>query len=630
MTLPGATDVQDIGLAVTAHSASARTSEVEFTDFVLEDGLPGGEPEPEDPPVCLMTGSDAVRRRRADAGRWTTVRSADDLPVSVADGGLVLPVTNGDINEAAAGPISHVGQPTRDGEWTVETAVSLAHTREWQHAGLLMHGSDDDYVKLAFTRTNSGGRMLEFQTEAAGTRTWHANVTLPADFPSTAHLRLASDGEQVTASYSADGSSWTALDGSAQLIDGSTIGLVAAGDTAAHEVDAVFDHFTITPDIEDTGDDVEMSDEFDGAAIDGCRWDSVVRYDSTAAGVADGQLRIQTQPGDINGAANENPRNFILQEVPQAVSQGEDWTIETRLTPTMLHQWQLAGLIVYGDDDNYVKFDVVANNTAGAATNLRAELVSEKGGQFGNGGNRNIDIPETSESGWFYLRLTRSGDTYSAEISDGGVNWTSLGDPVTNDAELTSFGLMAIGPQQTQPVTVAFDYFRVTTEQPDTTPPVITVAGVADGGGYDLATGLELSATATDDVSAEVAVSLTLDGAAVENPSTVTPELGAHTLVATAVDGAGNAAETTVAFEVVATFDGAKALVQRYRTEGAVNRNQGVQLSTHLSNAERLAQQGTSGAATSLDRYVAVAEEVTDETARGWLLAYADALRAQL
>ncbi|WP_158564241.1 ThuA domain-containing protein [Jiangella anatolica] len=622
VTLPGGAGVQDIGLAVTAHSGTARTTAV-FTDFTLVDGLPGGGPDPEDPPVCLVTGTDQFDGDTLDESRWTTVRNADGLPVSVAGGGLVLPITNGDINEGVGGPISYVGQPTRDGAWTVETEVSVPHTREWQHAGLLMHGTDDDYVKLAFTRTSSGSRILEFQTEAAGTRTWHANVTLPADFPATAHLRLISDGTQVTAAYSADGTTWTALPGAAQVIDGSTIGLMAAGDTAAHSVNAVFDHFTITPDVEDNGER-EPSDEFDGTAIDGCRWDAVVRYDSSKVSVADGQLRIQTQPGDINGPANEDPRNFILQQLPE----GEEWTVETRLTPTMLHQWQLAGLLVYGGDDDYVKFDVVANNTAGAATNLRAEIVSEKGGQFGNGGNRSIDIPETSESGWFYLRLTRSGDTYAAEISDGGVNWTSLGDPVTNDAELTSFGLMAIGPQQTQPVTVAFDYFRVTTEQPDTTPPVITVEGVADGGSYDLATGLALSAAATDDVSGDVAVSLTLDGAAVQNPSTVTPQLGAHTLVATAVDEAGNAAETTVAFAVVATFDGAKALVQRYRADGTVQRSVATQMSTHLANAQRLA--GTSGAAISLDRFEALAEGVTDETARGWLLAYADALRAQL
>ena len=380
VTLPGATTPQDIGLAVTAHSTSA-TSEVEFTGFSLVDEVihPTPEPEPEPGPSCAIAGSDPFDGDTLNTTRWTVVRHAPDLPVRVADGALLLPVTNGDINEGATGPISYVGQPARSGAWTVQTKVSIAHGRQWQHAGLLMHGSDDDYVKLAFTHNSSGGRLLEFQTEAAGTRTWHANVTVPADFPTAVHLRLSSDGSKLTAAYSTDGESWTALDGEATVIPRATIGLMAAGDTAAHEVDAAFDHFTISPDSNDDGVRAP-NDEFDGEALDGCRWNAVVRYDSSKVAVTDGQLRIETQPGDINGDNPIAPRNFILQDLPDG-----DWTIQTRLTPTMLHRWQLAGFLVYADDDNYVKFDVVATNTEGSPTNLRAELVSERDGQFGNG-----------------------------------------------------------------------------------------------------------------------------------------------------------------------------------------------------------------------------------------------------
>ena len=423
------------------------------------------------------------------------MRNAPDLPARVTGGGLVLPVTNGDINEGATGPISYVGQRARTGPWTVTTKLTIPHNREWQHAGLLMHGTDDDYMKLAFTRTSSGGRIMEFQTEAGGTRTWHANVGLPADFPSTVHLRLVSDGQQLTAAYSADGETWTALAGSANVIPNATVGLVAAGDTGTAQVNAVFDHFTITPDGADDGVRAP-GDEFDGSALDGCRWNAVVRYDSSKAATSGGALRIETQPGDINGANNTSPRNFILQKIPTDVAAG-NWTIETRLTPTMLHKWQLAGFLVYNDDDNYVKFDVLANNNAGTPTNLSAELVSERNAQFGNGGNRAIDIADSSESGWYYLRLSRSGNTYSAQISDGGVNWTSLGDPVTNDAAMTSFGLMALGPEQAQPATVAFDYFRLTTASvDDVAPPVTsTVAGTSIGGWYTGPATVTLTAT---------------------------------------------------------------------------------------------------------------------------------------
>ncbi|RKF25522.1 ThuA domain-containing protein [Micromonospora globbae] len=549
VTLPGATSPQDIGLAVTAHSATA-TSEVEFTGFSLVDRAihPGPDPEPEPGPGCLVTGSDPFDGDALNTTRWTVVRHAPDLPVRVADGTLVLPVTNGDINEAATGPISYVGQPARPGSWTVRTKVSLAHTREWQHAGLLMHGGDNDYVKLAFTRNSSGGRLLEFQTEAAGTRTWHANVTVPADFPPAVHLRLTSDGSKLTAAYSTDGETWTALAGQATVIPRATIGLMAAGDTAAHAVDAVFDHFTLTP---DTGDDGVRApgDEFDGDALDGCRWNAVVRYDSSKVAVTDGQLRIETQPGDINGDTNQSPRNFVLQDLPDG-----DWTIQTRLTPTMLHRWQLAGFLVYADDDNYVKFDVVATNTSGAPTDLRAELVSERNGQFGNGGNRSIDVAEATESGWYDLRLKRTGNTYSAEISDGGVTWTSLGDPVTNDAPMTSFGLMALGPEQVSPVTVAFDYFRVVdTVAPSVSVAVDPAAPNGDNGWY--VSPVTVSATGTDD-RGPVRISYRIgDGEWTDyrEPVRVTGD-GTRELRFRAVDEAGNVStESVVSLRVDAT-----------------------------------------------------------------------------
>jgi glucose/arabinose dehydrogenase/PKD repeat protein len=550
VTLPNAASTQDIGLVVTAHNPAA-TSAVRFSGFTLDDEAwtPGAGPEPEPGPGCLVQGSDTFDGDTLNRTRWSTVRGGPDLPLRLADGKLVLPVTNGDINEAAPGPISYVGQVARPGAWTATTSVSLIHTREWQHAGLLVHGSDDDYVKLAFTRSSSGGRLLEFQTEADGTRTWHANVALPADFPTTAHLRLASDGTRLTAAYSTDGQDWTALAGSAAVVPNATVGPMAAGDTAAHSVDAVFDHFTLTPDTTDTGERAP-ADEFDGQSLDGCRWTDVVRYDSAHVSVAGGRLTIQTQPGDINGPANDAPRNFVLQEVPAG-----DWTVETRVTPTMLHRWQLAGLLVYGDDDNYVKFDVVAQNTAGSPLDLHAELVSEKDGQFGNGGNRNVDVADATESGWYHLRLTRTGSTYAAQISADGTDWTSLGAPVTNDAALTSVGLMAIGPEQTAAATVAFDWFRLST--PDTTAPVVTPAvSQADGQNGWHVSAATVTATATDDRDGPVRVEYRTgsDGAGewVEYTAPVVLDRdGTHQLSFRATDAAGNTSEPVPAMAMV-------------------------------------------------------------------------------
>jgi cytochrome c len=548
VTLPNAGSTQDVGLVVTAHNAAA-TSEVEFSGWDLDDEAwtPGPDPEPEPSPTCLMVGTDGFDGSTLNRKRWSTFRNVSGLPMSVSGGRLVMPVTNGDINEASLGPINYVGQTARPGAWTATTTVSIAHTRQWQHAGMLMHGNDDNYVKLAFTRNSSGGRMMEFLTESNGTRSWHANQALPANFPTIVHLRLVSDGTSLKASYSTDGQAWTVLPGSAAVVPNSTIGLVAAGDTAAATVNASFDQFTITPDSTDTGERAP-SDEFDGTALDACRWTGVVRYDSAHMSFVDGQLRIRTQDGDINGGDNNGPRNFVLQDLPSG-----DWSVETRVTPAMLHQWQLAGLLVYGNDDNYVKFDVVATNTSGSAKNLAAELVSEKDAQFGNGGNRNIDVAESTESGWYHLRLSKEGNSYTAEISDNGTNWRSLGDPVTNDFPMRSVGLMAIGPLQAESVTVAFDYFRVG-GPPDREAPVVTPAvSQPDGANGWHRTPATVTATATDNRQDGLAIEYRTgsgDWVSYQDP-VVLAEDGTHSLEFRAIDAAGNVSDEVPAMALV-------------------------------------------------------------------------------
>ncbi|MBY5163860.1 ThuA domain-containing protein [Salsipaludibacter albus] len=455
-TVDSAAAVQDVGVAVTAHSTSGRAT-AQFSNFSIVEGLPDEpqEPEYEPFPACAVGSADDFEGDALDTGTWTTVREADGDPVSVSDGALHLPVTAGDINEGSTGPISYVARPAPAGEWTFTTEVSLEHTREWQHAGLLLHASDDEYVKLAWTQGTSGAPFLEFQTETAGSRTWHANNVALAGGPDTVHLQLTSDGSAITAAYSLDGSTWTDLSGSAPVKADATIGIMAGGDVTASEQVAHVESATLAT-ADDDAEAPAPSDEFDGDALDTCRWNAIVRADASEVEVADGHLSITTDLGDINGTDNGDPRNMILQDAPDG-----DWTIETRMRAPLETQWQLAGLLAYGDDDNYVKLNVGARNAPGSALDLGTELVSEVDANFGAGGNRLLDVAETTESGYWYLRLAKEGDTYTGWVSDGGINWTQVGEPVTNAGDLDTFGLWAIGPSQQSPVTVDFDWFRV-------------------------------------------------------------------------------------------------------------------------------------------------------------------------
>src|SRR5699024_3591865 len=131
---------------------------------------------------------------------------------------------------------------------------TLEHERHWQHASLLVHSSEDDYVKLAYTQGQVGDRFVEFWSESDGVRDKNEpNSTNDSDALVTIHLRLSSDAENLTAAYSFDGETSTTLEGTATLPPEATFGLVAAGDTGTPDAVAQVDHFRVTPDRDDDG-----------------------------------------------------------------------------------------------------------------------------------------------------------------------------------------------------------------------------------------------------------------------------------------------------------------------------------------------------------------------------------------
>ncbi|WP_161490306.1 ThuA domain-containing protein [Agromyces aureus] len=494
VALGGAATVQDVGMFTVSHAAAAGT--VDFSGFAIETDPEGPEPaEPLEPLMCAAAPLTDEFDGPAMAPTWD-LRSATGSAITQSGGTLSLPVAGGDINEAGTGPVSFASKPLPAGAWEATTKITLSHTSHWQWAGLVVHQNDNEYNKLAFVRNQAGGRFVEFQSETGGTRTTPAAPALPADFPTTIHLKLTSNGTVLTGAYSTNGESWTALTGQLQLKQNARIGIMAAGDLGTTPVTAQADWFRFSPEPA-AGQPVVANDAFDGTAIDGCRWGQSVRYDSNHAEVAGGHLKITTQPGDINGNNPLSPRNFILQKAPEG-----DWVATTKFKAPLKHRYQLAGLMMWADDDNYVKSDVVAYNAPGSALDLRAEIAGEVNGA--GIGNQAVDIADSTESGYWYIRVTKTGNQYTAEVSDGGVNWTPIGDTgITFDKPLRGLGLMAIGPQQEEAVVVEFDSFELDAAQEDATAPVTTLAwtpAAPDGsnGWYRTAPTFALAATDAD------------------------------------------------------------------------------------------------------------------------------------
>ncbi|KXK63623.1 PKD domain-containing protein [Micromonospora rosaria] len=489
---------------------------------------------------CFGVRSDDFSGTELDRQRWQTV-VRENQSYAVAGGVLRLPTGVGDLYGNRNDATNLVLQPVPAGAWQATTKVTVPVTADYQQAGLILYGDDDNYAKVDLLF--GGNKKVEFIRETAGSPRNEGADATAAPAGDTIHLRLTSDGTNLTAAFSADGQTFTPVGRSAALagITNPQIGLFALnGGTTAPVVNAEFDWFQFTPDT--PAEPVAPSDEFTGNALDKCRWNAIVREDATAYRVTDGALRIDVPNGDIYGTDNTGPTNFVLQNAPSG-----DWTVETKVDGSLLNeQYQQAGLLVYADDDNYLKFDYIVDNSPGQPVTRRLEFRSEVGGAVQN---PQPNVENLTGSVW-HLRLARTGDTYTASYSADGEDWTSLGELTSTAVGATpKVGLFTLGANQTARKTASFDYFRLTTGQVDGTAPVTTaeVAGTPVDGWHTAATTVTLTATDEAGGSGVARTEYQLGGATAWTAYTAPVEItgdGEHELRFRSTDEAGNVEET--------------------------------------------------------------------------------------
>ncbi|MEV5965478.1 ThuA domain-containing protein [Kribbella sp. NPDC051952] len=495
-------------------------------------------------PTCLSGRSDGFDGAALDSGRWSeVVRGNQEL--SVADGKLSIPLTATDIyGTGNTGTPNIVLQPLPAGAWQATTKVTLPARLAYQQAGLIVYGDDDNYAKMVLqarsTTASAADRIFQFIREEGGVPNEVAasnTANLGAAYPDTVWVRFTSDGSSLTASYSADGATFTEMPETKQLagITNPRIGLFGlANRTEALPITASFDYFTITPD--DTAEQPAPDDEFTGTTLDACRWTDVVRPDPAAFRVAGESLEIDTGKGDIYGGTATNPRNLMLQPVPDG-----DWTIETKVDGSSFNEaYQQAGLMVYADDANYVKLDYLTSNAAGSTVTRGIELRSEVGDVVQS---PQPNAPEPGQGVW-YLRLAKSGSTFTGSYSADGLAWTAL-PPVTNAAlGSASFGVYAFGVDQAASKTAKFDYFKLVR---DTVAPAVTLSlnPSTPSGLAGWWTGpVTATAMAIDDQGGQVYVEQKAGDVWSEYTAPVTLSAdGTHTVTVRASDTAGNVSE---------------------------------------------------------------------------------------
>ena len=174
------------------------------------------------------------------------------------------------------------------------------------------------------------------------------------------------------------------------------------------------------------------------------RW-SWIREDPFQWSLTDqpGQLQITTQAGGIFWTFNNSQRNLLMTVAPAG-----DFRITTRLTITPTENVQQAGILIYADDDNYVRL-----NRAHLDGDV-VEFISE----FGASPTWS-SVEESATR--LNLRIERQGNVYRGYYSLNGVDWIGVGQCLA-EMEIPLIGVGANHDlAETPAIPAAFEFFEL-------------------------------------------------------------------------------------------------------------------------------------------------------------------------
>jgi cytochrome c len=165
----------------------------------------------------------------------------------------------------------------------------------------------------------------------------------------------------------------------------------------------------------------DPNDEFDGTALDPCRWNEIVRGVPDQLAVRDGALAIETGNNTDMFGGNTTAENIVLQPAPE-----EGWEITTEVTlPFTGKDYEQAGLIVYGGDADWAKlmFIKVPENDG---RQVEFTLQDNGSASFDPALDRSAFLP-ASFPDTIHLRIRNDGTSLTAAYSQDGTEWTDVG-----------------------------------------------------------------------------------------------------------------------------------------------------------------------------------------------------------
>ncbi len=200
-----------------------------------------------------------------------------------------------------------------------------------------------------------------------------------------------------------------------------------------------------------------LSEEFSGSALSP-QWNWIRPSLLSGYGVANGLFRFDTQAGALYVGSNNV--SILTEPAPTG-----DYVIEVKLSTTVPvtgdYGFVQGGVLVYGDDNNYVKLvDVAIGNTRQIEFGKQTNSVPAGYPQYGS-------TLLSSPSDATYLRIAKraspaGGETYTAYSSHDGVKWERGGTWTHALGASAKIGLVSMNGAG---FSTYFDYVRVSTLQ---------------------------------------------------------------------------------------------------------------------------------------------------------------------
>jgi Chitobiase/beta-hexosaminidase C-terminal domain/Beta xylosidase C-terminal Concanavalin A-like domain len=199
-----------------------------------------------------------------------------------------------------------------------------------------------------------------------------------------------------------------------------------------------------------------VSDDFNGTSLNTSVW-TVVAPAGGSAAVSNGHLVITVPAGSNHDAFK--PALDAVQVVQQISNNNFDVNVKIDSTLATSAAYSGPGILVEGDATDYIRFGIGAS---GSSITLGANTII--------GGSESTPFQISPFSKYAvptYLRLNRTGNTYTGYYSADGVNWTEAGS--FTDSSLTVTGLAPYGwnyqttPSNAPALTASFDWFHNTT-----------------------------------------------------------------------------------------------------------------------------------------------------------------------